>query len=132
MEICLEATLGISLKWRSVMRLCDHILYLWRGLGRCPYVTDGHKSMECYSLLSGAYCPGTRPNACQPLRVTGISNLSSTRNQAAFQSPILLAVNNSWATESQVCLGITELRGYQGLSRWSHTHSHAASTEWIR
>lgn len=21
------------------------VLYLWRSLGHCPYVTDGHKSM---------------------------------------------------------------------------------------
>ena len=37
--------------------ICGHILYLWRGLGHCPYVTDGHKSIVGSILMSGAGFP---------------------------------------------------------------------------
>ena len=41
MEICLEAV------------TCGYILYLWRGLGCCPYVvTEGHKTMEGCGLCA--------------------------------------------------------------------------------
>ena len=97
----------------GALLLCGH--NLWRAAASCQ---------EPGSL-------GVGQNVFCPFRVTRVSSLSSTRNQAAFQSPILLAVNNSWATESQVCLGITELRGYQSLSRWSHTHAQTGSSKWI-
>jgi hypothetical protein len=63
------------------------VLYLWRILGHCPYMTDGHKSMEGCVLISEASSvqePGKMPGIPQ---VTGVSNLSSTRNQAAFHGP---------------------------------------------
>jgi hypothetical protein len=41
--------LGTSLKWRSVLRLCDYKSHpeTVEGFGVLP-VTDGHKSMEGY------------------------------------------------------------------------------------
>ncbi|KRX29006.1 hypothetical protein T09_12127 [Trichinella sp. T9] len=30
------------------------LIYMWKGLGHCPYMTDGHKYMEGCSLMSGA------------------------------------------------------------------------------
>lgn len=44
------------IKWRSVLRLGDLVLYLWRAMGRCPYGTDGHKHIESYG--PGAQGPG--------------------------------------------------------------------------
>ena len=36
---------------------CGHILYLWKGLGCRPYMTDD-KPVESYGLVSGGWCPG--------------------------------------------------------------------------
>ena len=66
--------LGTSLKWRSVLRLCD----LWscflplEGVGVLPLhdMTDGHRPMESCSLLSWSWCPGAWQNACSPLQGT--------------------------------------------------------------
>ena len=43
MEICLEDTVTY-----------DQVLYLWKDLGHCLYMIDGHNSLESYSLVSGA------------------------------------------------------------------------------
>ena len=39
-----------------------HILYPWKNLGHCTYVTDGHKSMEGCSIVPGAWYLETRQN----------------------------------------------------------------------
>jgi hypothetical protein len=65
----------------------DQVLYLWRDLGHCPFLSDGHKSKESCGLVLGAWCLGIRRNTYHPFRVTKVSSLSSTRNQAAIPGP---------------------------------------------
>jgi hypothetical protein len=76
--------LGTLLKRRSVLRLHDHRSHslpveglganLWRVVGGCSHLT-------------GAGCPGAGQNTFCAFRVTGVSSLCSTRNQAVFHSP---------------------------------------------
>ena len=104
---CREECLGREVYWLSLQAFrylikmeihfeatCDHIFYLWRGLGHCLYVTDGYKIMEGCSLVSGAWCPGVWQNAYCPLQGYPLQGLwgfqpSSTRNQAAFHGTTL-------------------------------------------
>ena len=58
MKICLE-----------VYMICSHILYLWRALGLCPYVTNGHRNMESGGLVSGTWYTEAWQNAYYPLQV---------------------------------------------------------------
>lgn len=66
-------SLGISLKWRSVLSLCD----LWscllqvEGLGYSPCVTDGHKSMEACGL-----CPAKSKVPTIPSESPGFQGLA--------------------------------------------------------
>ena len=73
---------------------CGHVLYLWRGLGHCPYMTDGHRPMESCSLMSGAWYLGAWQNAyCSlqdyPCGVTGVLNLAQPENRLPFMVPHL-------------------------------------------
>jgi hypothetical protein len=43
-----------------------------------------------YSFMTGAMCPGARQNAFRQFRVTMVSSLCSTKNQAAFHGPTRL------------------------------------------
>ena len=54
-----------------------HTLYMWKGLGHCPYVTDGHKSMGVRREAEAGdrgLVPGNRQNSLDPFRVSGASN----------------------------------------------------------
>ena len=44
---------------------------MWKGLGLCPYMTDGHKSMELW-LVTGLVT-GNRQSTYCPFRVTEVS-----------------------------------------------------------
>lgn len=56
-----------------------------------------------------------------------VRQIPSLLSRGGLGTPLLdkelLAVNDSWETESQVCLGITGLRGYQGFSPTTHPHT---------
>ena len=77
---------------------CGHIFYLWRGLGHCPYVTDGHRPMESFGLVSG---PGVRDCGKMPTvpcrvipcgvtcRVTRVSNLAQPETRVPFTAPLV-------------------------------------------
>lgn len=60
--------------------ICGHVLYLGRGLGHCPYITE---ATACARSLVSRSIAKPLPF----LRVTRFFNLSSTRTQAAFHSP---------------------------------------------
>jgi hypothetical protein len=61
--------------------ICGHILYLWRSLGHCPYMTDDHRIMEyraaaSYHSLQDYLC-----------RVTGIIYLAQPEIRLPFMVP---------------------------------------------
>jgi hypothetical protein len=62
-----------------------HILYMWRGLGCCPHVTDSHKSMGAVAS-DGPGAP-EQVKHLPSLQGSRVSSLSSTGNEATFHSP---------------------------------------------
>ena len=60
-------------------------LHVGGGLERCPYMTDGHKSM---GIVTGAWCTGEVNAPTVPFSVSGAFSLSSTREQATFPSQL--------------------------------------------
>lgn len=75
-----------SLAWRSVLSLGD----LWScpyphlhvdGLGCCPYVIDGHKSMGTLRLVTGAWCPGADKAPTFPLGSPELLALAQPRTR---------------------------------------------------
>jgi hypothetical protein len=77
-------SLDNSLKWRSVLSLCD---YMWRGLGHCLYVSDGHKSMGGLWLVTGALCPGTGEVPIVPSGFPGFQDLAQPWTKLPFTVP---------------------------------------------
>ena len=50
---------------------------MWKGLGHCSYITDGHKSMGVRREAEAGdrgLVPGNRQNSLDPFRVSGASN----------------------------------------------------------
>jgi hypothetical protein len=60
-------------------------LHVGGGLERCPYMTDGHKSM---GIVTGTWCTGAGKASTVLFSVSGASSLSSTREQTTFPSPL--------------------------------------------
>ena len=61
---------------------------MWKGLGRCPYVTDSHKSIGGDAAASDrGLIPKNSWSAYCPFRVSEASSLSSTMDQATFHGP---------------------------------------------
>jgi hypothetical protein len=114
---------------------CGHVLYLWRGLGCFSYVTDGHRPLfrsavgSC-SYVTGAGGPGTWQNAYCPCRVTEVSSLCSTRDQAAFHIPL---PHNHWlASWTGVVLIICTIKDLSSmLSCLSRRQTHGTSGNWL-
>jgi hypothetical protein len=80
-----------------------HSLYMWRGLGHCPYVTDGHKSIrggERTAASDRGLVPRNRQRAYHPFRIFGF--------QALVQQGMRLPF-----TVSQVC--VYEVRPEEGV-----------------
>jgi hypothetical protein len=81
--------LGTSLKWRSVLRLCDHRSRPLpvEGVGVLP-LCDGWP--QIYGRLqpsTRSLVPRSGANTFRSFKVSGVSSLSSTRNQTAFHGP---------------------------------------------
>lgn len=77
MELCLESL------WPQVLSSTCEVAW-----GSTPtWLTGGHKSIESCSLMTEAKGPGTRRVTCSSSRVTLVSSLCSSRNQAAFHGP---------------------------------------------
>lgn len=60
-------------------------LHVGGGLERCPYMTDGHKSM---GIVTGAWCTGEVNAPTVPFSVSGAFSLSSTRGHATFHGSV--------------------------------------------
>jgi hypothetical protein len=89
-----------------------HVLYLWRGLGHCSYVTEGHRNYEellprVRGLVSRSVTKCLPSLAGYPLRghLQGHWGFkpSSTRNQTAFHSPTLV----DWVPHSRLKSNVT-------------------------
>jgi hypothetical protein len=92
--------LGTSLKQRSVLSLSDHrSLYMWRGLGHCPFHDWWPQIYRGLLLVTGVWCPGIRQNTYSPFRVSGASSLSSTGNQATSHSPTSSNLHGHWVCD---------------------------------
>jgi hypothetical protein len=78
------------------LSLSDHrshpFLYIGSlgDLGYCPYVTDGHKSMEVGAAAGDkGLVSESRQSSYSPFRISQSSNLSSTEDQATSHGPLL-------------------------------------------
>jgi len=81
---------------------CGHVLYLWRGLGHCPYVTDGHKFMEGLQLVAGLVSWESGETPTIPFRVIGVSNLLNQEPWCLSQSHTLYS--GLYQTISCICI----------------------------
>ena len=88
----LSRPLGVSLKWRSVLSLQDYspVLCLWRVLGPCLHMIDGHKSMGRGGAVANDrdLVLKSGQSSYHPFWVSRTSGLSSTRDHTTFHSPI--------------------------------------------
>ena len=85
-----SSPLGTSLKWRSVLSLCDHRSH--------PLPVEGFAALpvcDWWPKIYGGLWPcarilvsGNSWNTYLLFRITGVSSLSSNMNKATFQGPI--------------------------------------------
>jgi hypothetical protein len=89
-----SAPLGTSLKWRSVLSLCDpgHALYMWISLGYCPYVTDDQKICGGLQLVTGACSLGTGETPITPSGFLGFQALAQQGTRLPFMVPQICIV----------------------------------------
>lgn len=99
--------LGTSLKWSSLLSLCEHRScppHVDR-IGLLPLHDWWPQISGALKLMTGAWCPGIGRNSYCPFRVSRVSGLSSTRNQATFHCPTSFNDQPSTAHILSQCTG---------------------------